>query len=204
VALDSYSNLKAAIASHLDRDDLTSYIDDFIDLAEARHKRDIRIRELVSSGSITVDARTENLPTGFLEGISFRLLTDPVTPLQYVAPEEMARLRSETSGKPKFYTILGTTIEFDKVADSAYTGDFLYHKSATALSDANTSNEILVRAPDAYLYACLLAAAPFLQDDARIEVWASLYKSCVDALAQSRRQERVAGRLTSRAYGDTP
>lgn len=204
MALDSYSNLKTAIADHLDRDDLTSHIDDFIDLAEARHKRDIRIRELVTSGSITVDARTENLPTGFLEGISFRLITDPITPLSYVSPEEMALVRLQENGKPTYYTILGTTIEFDKVADQSYTGDFLYHKSATALADGNTSNEILVRAPDAYLYGALLGTAPFLQHDERIDVWAALYKSCVDSLAQSRRQERVSGRLVSRVRGATP
>jgi hypothetical protein len=77
MAVDSYSNLKAEIANHLDRDDLTSDIDTFIDLCEARHKRDIRIRELITRDSITCDARYEDLPTGFLEAISFRLLTDP-------------------------------------------------------------------------------------------------------------------------------
>lgn len=204
MALDSYSNLKAAIASHLDRDDLTSYVDDLIDLAETRHRRDIRIRELITRAAITIDARYETLPTGFLEGISFRILTDPVTRLQFRAPEDMALVRSETTGKPTFYTILGTEFEFDKAADSSYSGEILYHKAATALSDQNTSNEILVRAPDVYLYGSLLASAPFLQDDERIEVWAALYKSAVDALRQSARQDRYSGRLTSRVYGDAP
>ena len=35
MALDSYTNLKTAIANFLARDDLTSEIDDFIDLTEA-------------------------------------------------------------------------------------------------------------------------------------------------------------------------
>jgi hypothetical protein len=204
VALDSYSNLKASIADHLDRDDLTSFVDDFIDLAETRHKRDIRLRESITREAITIDARYENFPTGFLEGISFRLLTDPVTPLQYVPPEDMARYREESTGKPRFYTLLGTQFEFDKTPDSSYSGEVLFHKAATPLSDSNTSNAILVRAPDAYLYGSLLASAPFLQHDERIEVWAALYKSAVDALKQAARQDRYSGRLVSRVYGDNP
>jgi hypothetical protein len=204
VALDSYSNLKAAIANHLDRDDLTPYVDDFIDLAEARHRRDIRLRELITRAAITVDNRYVNFPTGYLEGISFRLLTDPVTRLQFLPPEDMAMERSETTGKPGFYTVLGSQFEFNKAPDSAYSGEILYHKAPTALSDSNTSNEILVRAPDAYLYGCLLASAPFLQNDERIQVWAGLYASAVEALKQAARQDRYSGRLTSRPYGDTP
>jgi hypothetical protein len=203
MAVDSYSNLKAEIANHLDHDNLTSDIDTFIDLAEARHKRDIRIRELITRGSITCDARYEDLPTGFLEAISFRLLTDPVTLLEYKSPSELTLYRSETSGKPLYYTI-GAQIEFDKAPDSSYSGELLYHKAATALSDSNTSNPILVRAPDAYLYGALLATAPFLQHDERIAIWADLYKSAVDALKQAARQERAVGPLVSRVRGPAP
>lgn len=203
MAVDTYANLKVEIADHLDRDDLTSKIDTFIDLAEARHKRDIRIRELVTRGAITIDARYEDLPTGFLEGISLRLLTSPATPMTYIPIEEMARYRQEITGKPQFFTI-GAQLEFDRVPDTSYSGEIMYHKAATALSDGNTSNEILVRAPDAYLYGALLATAPYLQHDERIEIWASLYRAAVDALSQARRQDRAMGRLVSRVYGATP
>ena len=42
MALDTYANLKTAIADFLNRDDLTSSIDDFIDLAEAQMNREVR------------------------------------------------------------------------------------------------------------------------------------------------------------------
>jgi hypothetical protein len=203
MAVDTYANLKAEIANHLDRDDLTSDIDTFIDLAETRHRRDIRIRELITRGPITCDARYEDLPAGFLEAISFRLLTDPVTLLEYKSPAELTLYRSEASGKPEYYTI-GAQIEFDKTPDSSYSGEMLFHKAATALDGTTTSNEILVRAPDAYLYGSLLAAAPFLQHDERIDMWANLYRSAVDALKQAARQERAVGPLASRVRGPTP
>lgn len=203
MAVDTYSNLKAEIADHLDRDDLTSKVDTFIDLAEAQHKQDIRIRELITRGSITCDARYEDLPTGFLELISFRLLTDPVTPLEYKTPSALTLVRTETTGKPRYFTI-GAQIEFDKAPDSSYSGEVLFHKAATALSDDNTSNPILVRAPGAYLYGALMAAAPYLQHDERISVWASLYQSVIGGLKQAARQERAGGSLTCHVAGPTP
>ena len=45
MALDTYTNLKTEIASYLNRDDLTSNIDTFIDLAESRHAKDLLLRE---------------------------------------------------------------------------------------------------------------------------------------------------------------
>lgn len=203
MAISTYSELKQEIADHLDRDDLTTKIDTFIDLAEARHRRDIRIREMITRSSFTIDARYEDFPTGLLEVISFRLLTDPVTKLQYVTPEQMADYRVEGSGKPELFTI-HAQFEFNKVPDESYSGEILYHKALTALSDANTTNALLTRAPDAYLYGALVATAPYLLNDERIETWASLYKSAVDGLAIARRQERSSGVLVSRVRGSTP
>jgi hypothetical protein len=35
---------------------------------------------------------------------------------------------------------------------------------------------------DAYLYGSLLHAAPYLGEDQRAQVWASLYKNAIDAI----------------------
>ena len=42
MALTTYTELKAAIADFLNRDDLTTSIDDFIRLAEAQMNREVR------------------------------------------------------------------------------------------------------------------------------------------------------------------
>tara|TARA_R110002126_G_scaffold101090_2_gene232962 strand:+ start:154 stop:333 length:180 start_codon:yes stop_codon:yes gene_type:complete len=46
MALDNYSNLKTSIANFLARDDLTTEIDDFIDLTEADFNRRLRVRAM--------------------------------------------------------------------------------------------------------------------------------------------------------------
>ena len=57
MALNNYANLKTAIANFLARDDLTTEIDDFIDLTEADFNRRLRIRAMeVVDTSFTIDA----------------------------------------------------------------------------------------------------------------------------------------------------
>jgi hypothetical protein len=203
MALDSYANLKTAVADHLNRSDLSSYIDDFLDIAEAMHKRDIRVREMIQRDAITIDDRQEALPSGVLEIISLRLLTTPVTVLEHVNLHEMNRWRQEVTGKPSRFTI-HEQIEFDVEPDSSYSGEIVYYGAFTALSGSATSNALLVMAPDVYLYGCLVAASPFLGADERIPVWGSLYKAGVEGLNARARAGRVVGPLVSRLAGSVP
>lgn len=201
MAITTYAELKTSIQNHLDRDDLDE--DELIDLAEARHKREIRIRDMVTrNSSFTVDSRYEDLPGDFLEMIQLRLLTSPVTVLEELGVHEMTRVRESTNGKPTRFAVYGNEIEFNKNPDSSYTGEIIYYKKLTALSGANTSNAILDRAPDAYLYACLLAAEPYIMNDERIQVWEKLYTSARDALNGMDRKR--GGPLVARVVGDTP
>lgn len=197
MSLDTYANLKTEIADHLDRDDLTSQIDSFIDLAESRHKRDVRIRQTMTRAAIVVNARYIDFPNDFLEMKTLRLLTSPITVLEELSIDQMNEYRRETTGKPQYYTV-HNEIEFNVTPDGTYDGEIIYFSEVTPLSDANTSNVILERIPDLYLYGALLAAAPFLMNDERIEVWAGLY---TEALKVNDVDRKKAGPLVSRVSG---
>ena len=69
MALDTYTNLKTEIANYLNRDDLTTNIDTFIDLAESRHAKDLRLREMAVDTTTDTVAGTKHisLPAGFFE-----------------------------------------------------------------------------------------------------------------------------------------
>jgi hypothetical protein len=203
MSLANYTDLKVAIADHLARGNLTSYIDDFIDIAEAMHQRDIRIREMIVRDSITIDSRQETVPSTVLEIISLRLLTTPVTVLEELNLHEMNRRRQEVSGRPSFFTI-HEEIEFDVTPAESYSGEIIYYGAVTALSGSTASNAILSKAPDAYLYASLLAAAPFLANDERIPVWGTFYKNAVAGLNARASSSRRVGPLVSRLAGSTP
>jgi hypothetical protein len=182
MALSNYSDLKTTVANYLARSDLTSVIPDFIQLAEQRMRRDLRIRQMLKVVTTTTTAgdSTVALPSDFLQLRDIHLDGNPVYPLQYQAPNAFYRnTRSAEAGVPRQYTILASEFQFAPIPDTAYTIQMLYYAKPDFLSDSNTSNVFLANCPDALLYASLSEAEPYLMNDARIQVWAGLYDRAV-------------------------
>ena len=69
MAINSYSSLQTAVANWLDRSDLTDRIPEFIDLAEARINRALRIRLMESVKVISLVGGTKRypLPSDYLQ-----------------------------------------------------------------------------------------------------------------------------------------
>lgn len=204
MAIDTYSGLKALIESYVDNQEVVDHVDDFIDLAEVRHKSDIRIREMLTRQEIAVFDRYVDLPTGFLEAKTFRLLTAPdITEMLEVSLHELNRWRTSDSRRPRRFAV-HTQIELDSTPDDSYLGEMVFYKALTPLSDTNTSNALLARAPDVYLYGALLETAPFLHHDERVPMWQQMYDRAVAGVNQASTSARRGGPLISRVSGPTP
>ena len=196
MALTSYSSLKTEIANYLGRSDLTSQIPTFITLAELRLSREIRTRKLLKSVTTTTTAgdSTVEIPSDFLEMRDMYLSGNPRISLNYNSPSAFTRnAQAEISGKPGFYTILGQEFEFAPIPDKAYTVELLYYFKPTAMSDSVSSNEFLANYPDALLYASLAEAEPYLMNDARIQVWSSLYDRAIANINVGDQNSEFAG-----------
>ena len=198
MALDTYANLKTEIENYLNRSDLTSYLDTFIDLAETRHARDLRLREMetVDTSTTTVSGtQSYDLPTGYLEMRYVVLQTNPYTLLNYMAPPDFFRVYNagEGSGSPIYYTIVGGKIYLGNQPDSADGLELGFFKKPTALSSSNTTNDILTNFPDLYLYAALAESEPFLMNDERLQIWATLYKEGVKTSNEAAQRGRTSG-----------
>ena len=196
MAITNYSELKSAIADWLDRTDLTDSIPDFITLAETRHRRDFKLRRMETRVTANTVADTEyyNLPDNFVAMRNIQLNTDPKTALEYLTPEQMDRIYAGSNkGKPKAYSIIGENIQLRPLPDSAYQIEMLYYKYFTPLSDSNTTNDMLTYHPDAYLYGALVEAEPYLQNDKRIQTWASFYDRAKRDIIESNERDRHSG-----------
>ena len=196
MAITNYSELKSAIADWLDRTDLTDSIPDFITLAETRHRRDFKLRRMETRVTANTVADTEyyNLPDNFVAMRNIQLNTDPKTALEYLTPEQMDRIYAGSNkGKPKAYSIIGDNIQLRPLPDSAYEIEMLYYKYFTPLSDSNTTNDMLTYHPDAYLYGALVEAEPYLQNDKRIQTWASFYERAKKDIIDSNERDRHSG-----------
>jgi len=170
MAISTYSELKTAIANFLARDDLTSVIPDFIQLAEARMSRELETRsqEKRAQATLTVGDEYIALPSDLREVREVKLNTTPVTVLTYYSPTSLDKnFSSGGNGKPQGFSIVGVEMKMRPKPDSAYTAEIIYIGGVTALSDSAPSNNILLRSPDAYLYGSLAEAYSYLLDEQR-------------------------------------
>ena len=203
MALSTYAELKTSIGDWLNRSDLTSVIPDFISLAEAQIERTLRARQMIVRANASFDAQYGAVPSDFLEAKSLKLTsTNPQTPLSFLSIDALdAEMTKYTaSGKPKFFGVVGGQLRIVPTPDATYTTELTYYAKLAKLSTSNTTNWLLTSSPDIYLYGSLLQAAPYLQDDARIQTWATLYERALnDSQTADDRSASSGGALLTRA-----
>jgi len=188
--ITNYTDLQSTIADYLARTDLTTQIPLFIQLAENRLRRDLRIRPMlkVVTTSTTAGDATVSMPSDFLEMRDLHIESSPIQTLTYQNPSNFYRnTKASTfdSGAPKFYTAMGSEFQFAPIPDAAYTLKMVYYAAPSYLSSSVSSNVFLANCQDLLLYAALGEAEPYLMNDARIQTWASLYDRGLASLTAS-------------------
>ena len=185
MALDTYAGLQEELAEALMRGDLDARIPSWITMCEASVRRLLKsqsaiVRAYINAGG--ANERYENLPGDFYELVSTpRVNTDDgrSLPIEYVTPQTMDNLwRNPAVDVPRFFTIVGGQIQFYP-QPNGHQVEIAYRQGVPALADANTSNALLLEAPDIYLYGSLIHSAPYLSEDERLAVWSELYISAV-------------------------
>lgn len=206
MTISTYAELQTAITDFLDRDDLASVVPTFISLAEADMSRRVRHWQMETRTTLSISGQFTAIPADWVETIRLYVTTGGTAPIELVSRAEMMEFREareDTAGRPEFYTMSAGQFEVAPTPDGTYAADLLYISKIPALSVSNTSNWLLSTAPDAYLYGALVHSAPYLQDDARTAVWASLYQSAVDSLNTASSEAKYSGsglRMKVRSY----
>ena len=111
----NYSELKTNIASFLNRSDLTSDIDMFIDQTEGELNRRLRTADMVKRATATADAQYLSLPTDWLQAINVEVTSNDFKPLMQQSIESLDLYRASndnTTGQPIYYALVDKTIEF--------------------------------------------------------------------------------------------
>lgn len=194
--ISTYSGLQSAVASYLARSDLTNEIPVFIQMAENRLRRDLRIRPMLKVATTTTVSNdaTVQIPSDFLQMRDLHINNNPVTVLQYESPSNFYRNTfSQINGLPKQYTLLSDQFQLAPIPDSEMTLQMLYYAAPPYLSDANTSNVFLVNCSDLLLYASIAEAETYLMNDGRVQTWKAMYDVGVQSLTVSDDQGEYAG-----------
>ena len=196
MAITSYATLQTAVADFLNRDDLTSIIPTFIQLAEAQMNRDIRHwkMETRSSGQQSAGDQYMQIPADWLETIRFHVTGGGTSPLDLISRAAMADKRqgaNDTSGTPRYYCHADSQFELYPTPDATTNVELLYYAKIPALSAG--ANWLISEAPDVYLYGSLIHSAPYLQEDGRVAVWAQMYSAAVQRLNDASEKARYSG-----------
>lgn len=163
----TYSQLKSDIVEYSARSDVSTKLDMFIRLAEARIARKVRVLEMETDVTLTFSstAYEDDLPDGFQGFKRLRLEDSPNPRCKYVGPDLFADLVNLSSAD--FDRLLGDarllyTIESGKVKVNQPRGSSetleltgVYFKPFAALSDSAPNHALLEAHPDLYLFECL-------------------------------------------------
>lgn len=188
MALNNYSNLKAAIIEWSNRDDVSALIDDFITLAEQAMFNNpvevlvVREQEFRATADTVVDDRYLALPDRF-KRIRRILIDDKSTSpdqyeLRFYTPETLPTVAGADC--PSSFTVT-SQIEFNCPADAVYNIEMQYYAYPLALDATNSTNDILTNYPQIYLQGALT----------QLHAWAGDFEK--ESAARSRFYEAIRG-----------
>lgn len=199
MALANYTDLKQSVILWSHRGDIDLLVDDFILMVEtemfANPLEVLQIKgQETSDDTLTTTGRVIALPADYQSMRSIRLnINSSGSEVWYSAPEQLKR--QHTSGLPRYFTVIGNNIEFDRTPDAVYNIELRYYAKPTPLSTTNATNEVLTKQPNIYLFGCLWATFLFATDE--IEA-AKYYNQFMGAIKGANKQDKL-GR-----YGPAP
>lgn len=191
MALDNFANLKATIIRHDGSSSITDIMDVCVLLAEEEmysnptNPLQVRVMEITTTSAASTTVATLALPTGYTSMRRIKLkLDNSDQDILYATPESMQSYTA--AGRPRYFTVTDT-IEFDRVADSAYNVEIQHYAKPTALSDTNTTNVILTNFPSIYLYGCLWVVNQFNAEEEKAGYY---YQVFMNAIRGANNQDR--------------
>ena len=197
MSLSTFAELKTALASWVNRSNLTTSLGDFITLSEAKINRRLRVSEMetafsstaIASGAVTRPADLAAIKALWVTGDSQRTLEAKTL--------EFIQRFPSLSTTPQFYAWSTTGLVFYPSSGSV---EGVYYAKVPALSDSNTTNWLLTANPDLYLWAGLEQAAFFIKDDNEAAKWSAKADGLIQELNdRSMANQFSGGPLVARA-----
>jgi hypothetical protein len=206
VAIATYSDLVQAVNDWVNDSAVEQTVPTLISLAEAKFNRELRVRDMITRSTSQTSDEFVAVPNDFLQDVSLELdMTNLAAQqsLAYIGPQEAKVLKAnKITGLVRYYSIIDGAFELLPAPTSDVDVILTYYAKIPALSATNTTNWLLTKSPDLYLYSTLLEAAPFFKDDARIPVWTAMRQKVMDDMQlESERAQRQTISLNARRRG---
>lgn len=208
MALDNYSNLKAAIQVWSHREDINIVVDDCIDLCETdmylTGDEVIRVREmqLRSTEEVPTSDRFLALPSKYL-AMRRMTITANGRETNISAKDPGSMTIDPTAGQPRFFTI-SSQIAFDRVGDDNYPLEMNYFAELERLSTTTPTNAILARFPNVYFFGSIAAAFLFAGEEDKATLWSNKFTAVIRRANKQDKQGTYGPGQSVRNVGSTP
>lgn len=224
MAFATLSELLAALQGWLgDRTDLIDQLPNFVALAEVDMSGKLRARELHDRVVALLTEEYEWLPADFaaVDYLAFGNGSGSRVRLPYRTMAQLDNLPTygTATEAPLAYSIIGTQIRFappptpivvppdvdpDLQPWKARHFELVYWRKVAPLTAPNSTNVVLVSYPNCYLYGSLVAAEPFIMNDARLPMWQQQYLDAVETATKGDKQDTQARLTISLPVDDPP
>jgi len=198
MSFSTYADLQTQIANWLARDDLTSYIPDFIRLFECAAMRRLKVRLQETTTSLTPSSGVATVPTDYLGHRRVTWTGSPIQELTYVTPPVYAGYLESGSGTPTVFTIEGSSLRVAPSDDTDLT--LTYVQRTTAVE--SSLNWLYTYHFDAYLFGSLCEANAFNKEVDAAGLWKARRDEVFNEIDKLNFNER--GNMGIRVVGYTP
>jgi hypothetical protein len=221
VSITTYAELVSAIPDWMQRPSdttITTIAPDCIKLLESRlhygfgaegeplYSPPLRIEDMLVRATASLTDEYVAVPTDFLEMRGPMKVNDsPESRIDYLTPDQFAAVAaSQSAGPPTVFTIAGSEFRFGPIPSSG-TAELWYYAKIPALTASNTTNWLLTKAPNVYLFGCLVEAYVYINEMQDALKFHGMLAGAVKALqAQDRRRKYGSAPLVMRSGVPTP
>jgi len=184
MALTTYSELQTAIADRMNRSSDTAFIPDWITIAEKEIVRWARVDWLETETDLTPSGAFVTLPDDFNSLRSlYWAYSNYRVPLEQVSPDLIDKLSpSNETGFSGYFCIQGTQIQLRPAPSGGDDVTIRYYFKPEMLSDTNTSNEILVNAPDMLFYRALVEGYDHIRNHELAQKYLQQYEKIAEVI----------------------
>jgi len=151
-AFNDLLDLRTAVIEHVGNADIADVFPRLVGMAESRLNRTLRLRDQITDATVTMTLGRGPLPADFAEALGlFR-----VDGLEYVQQSPQHRDRHN-----HYYSIQGSEIVAPLIEGIA---TLSYYATLPPLATMSSTNWMLARYPDLYLYAVGFEAAKYIRN----------------------------------------
>ena len=199
MSFSTNADLQTQIGNWLARDDLVTYIPDFVRLFEAVAARKMKVRPQQATTTLTPTSGVAALPSDYLGYTRVTWTGTARRELDYVPPPVFQfDFPTQPTGTPSVFTIEGSNLKVMPSNDTAL--EFVYFQRTGPLVSA--LNWLYTNHFDAYLFGSLCEANAF---DKAVDVaglWKARRDEVFDEIAKLDFNERAG--MTMQIMGQTP